>query len=195
MKQSFEMQQQVSNLKAANDKLIRKYVAEKMSSAWNNAVSSPVAIILIFVPLGIFANLEIHLRWPVIIAFWLCWLLFGMCDIFNAYPISKGSIIVTPANKLRQTLLNYCKRDRITTAICLPLLLGVFIWLAYELRLAFKYHFFSFEMSNTIANAAFWITIIIGIICALASLIVTYYVTPKKINELVAEIDELNGND
>lgn len=188
------MQQQISNLKTINNKLLQKYVAEKTNSKWEGVMAALALIIIVLVPLGIIANIKIDLGWPVIISFWICSSVFAMCGIFNTHPISKGSINVTPVNMLRQTLLSYCKRNRITTAICLPFFLGVFIWLAFALRHAINYQFLSFEIANDNSDIAFWITISIGVICTLAALISTYYSTPKEINELVAEIDEFNVN-
>lgn len=193
-KQSFEAQQQVSHLKVVNDKLLHKYVAEVTDAEWRGALwIAPICIILI-IPLGIIANLIIGLNWPVIIAFWACCFCTILCDIINAYPLSKGSIIITPAQALRETLLKFGWRDRVSTAIYLPIVLGVFIWLAFELRHTLNYHVLGLEIQDKISDFVFWGTLFGGFISVIGSIIQTYYSTSRLINSLVADIDEYNCN-
>ena len=194
IKKSFETQQQVNHLKVANDKLLHKYVAEVTDAHWSGILwPAPICIILV-IPLGIIANQEFGLNWSVIIAFGACCFCVFLCDIINAYPLSKGNIIITPAYALRETLLKYGWRDRVTTAIYLPIILGVFIWLAFELRHTLNHHVLGLEIRDKISDLVFWATLLAGFISVIGSIIHTYYSTSRLINSLVADIDEYNCN-
>jgi hypothetical protein len=193
MKQSFEAQQ-VGHLKVVNDKLLHKYVAEVTDARWRETLWLAPLYVIVFIPLGILANLKIGLNWPVIITFWACCFCTFLCDIINTYPLSKGSIIITPAHALRETLLKYGWRDRVSTAIYLPIVLGIFIWLAFELRHTLNYHVLGLEIQDKISDFVFWVTLFTGFIIVLGSIIQTYYSTSRLINRLVADIDDLNCN-
>lgn len=193
LRQSIETQQQVDHLKEVNDKLLHKYVAEVTDDQWHQVLCfAPLCVILI-VLLGI-TNLEFGLNWSVIIAFGSCCICIFLCDIINAYPLSKDRITITPTHALRETLLKFSWRDRVSTAIYLPIIMGVFIWLAFELRHALNHHVLGMEIRDKICDLAFWGTILVGLICVLVSIIHTYFSTSGLINRLVADIDELNCN-
>ena len=194
LRHSIETQQQVDNLKEINDKLLHKYVAKVTDAQWNQILcAAPVCVILV-VFLGILANQEFGLNWPVIIAVWTCCICTFLCDIINAYPLSKGCITITPAHALRETLLKYGWRDRVSTAIFLPIIMGVFIWLAFELRHALNYHFLGLEIRDKIGDLVFWGTLLVGFVSVLGAMINTFHSTSGLINSLVADIDDYNCN-
>ena len=192
--ENYELSQLVDQLKAVNDKLLHKYIAEVVNDIWGDTLAMTIIFVLI-IPLGILANLKLGLGWPVIIVFWICLLCIVICNIINAYPLSKACIINTPAHALRENLLKFSWRDKVFTAISLIVLLGVFIWLAFELQHALNTHFlFGIEIQNKISIFAFWATLMVGFTCILISFIHTYVSISGLIMRLVADIDELNCN-
>ena len=194
-KQPIETQQRIDNLKAVNEKLLRRYLVEKTKSYWENALGALIVSIVFCVTFGIVANRIIQLGWPVIIVFSIILITITACDAYNAYPLSKWNIALTPVHELRQTLVKFGKRDRITVAVLLPFFLVGAIWLAFELREAFYNNYYSEMSYDVTGDFAFWCCVLVGVMGVVGSLIYTYYLIPKRISELIAEIDELNGNE
>lgn len=194
LREIHEIRQRNKHLKEINDKLLHKYVAEVTDSIWDNTLWPVPLCVIAFIALGIIANIKIGLGWSVIIAFCAYWICVGVYEIFITYPLNKSSIAITPANALRQTLLHYCWRDRVAIAISLPIFIGLVIWLAFELRHSLYHHFLGFEIKDKIGDFAFWFTLIVAVPIIGAMIFSTFYETPKEINRLVADIDELNCN-
>lgn len=191
---SLDDEQQMSCMKTVNDKLLHKYVAEVTDAKWRYVVNSSTIPLIFFLLLGVFAYDKIGLSLPVIAVYCAFWLCSGVCDTIIAYPLSRSRIAKTPTAALRQTLLDFCWRDKVATAIRLPIFMGLSIWLAFELRHAFNYNIIGFEISNHTANVVFWAALIIPIVAIVDAVLNTYVFTPKKIDGLVREIDELSCN-
>lgn len=184
-------EQQISHLQQANDKLLHKYIAAVTDEKWSRALTSCILLLICFVPLGILGIIELHLKWSVVIAFWAWAVLAVVCELAYTYPLSKSRIAITPADKLRPTLLRFASFDRIVTTILLVLFVVLFIWVAFEVREALGFRILGYDLKEDITVPVFWFIIVLGVTCVISSILSTIQNT-HDINKLVADIDELS---
>jgi hypothetical protein len=192
-------QQQFNHLVEIKDNLLRMNAKLVIGNISGNAISGLIGSLILLVPLGILANMKIGLGWPVIIAVWLIFLASYLADVIIASPISKNEIDNAPIPELRLRLLKYTQRDKIASAIFIPLYLVIFVWLANAMRKA-VYLFvddlggFRPGAANSASELAFWIIMGIGIIFIIGIIVKTFISTPRTINQMVQIIDYANGN-
>ena len=192
-------QQQFNHLVEVKDNLLRMNAKLVIGNISGNAISGLIGSLILLVPLGILANMKIGLEWPVIIAVWLIFLASYLADIIIASPISKNEIDNAPIPELRSRLLKYTQRDKIASAIFIPLYLVIFVWLANAMRKA-VYLFvddlggFRPGAADSASELAFWIIMGLGIIFIIGIIVKTFISTPKTINQMVQIIDYANGN-
>ena len=183
--------QQINELETKNDKLLHKYVTFKMEK-YSVEFWSHIAAFVAFVIIGIFLHETINLKWPVIIAIWVVTLGLSIFSFNICQPITSSRIAITPTVTLRENLLTYSKNERTLTAIqgIADLLLS--IWLASEVQSRLFLGEIAYKLNITDINlpkVAFYIIILLGIVITLECFIGIFTVN-KKINELVADIDE-----
>ena len=182
------MEQQISLLKEVNDKLLRKYIMAQTRNFFGQQYGL-FLICILFVALGIFANLQFGLKWPVIVAICSTFFIWGLYYLVISLPLSKGNLSITNIENLQPILLKYKKCEIIGTTILLPIITTLFIWLAFELYDLFTDRIWIFEIDNRYGIVASVITIIFTLILILSAIYTTYN-SSQYIDSLVAEIEE-----
>lgn len=191
--------QQFEHLVEVKDNLLRMNAKLVLGNISSNAIGNLIVFLILLVPLGIFANMKIGLGWPVIIAVWFVFLASYLADVIIASPISKNEIDSTPIPELRSRLLKYTQRDKIASAIYIPIYLIVFVWLANAVRKAIYLHVNGIPdlkpgAADFASGFAFWVIMGLGIIFIIGIIIKTFISTPQTINQMVQMIDYSNGN-
>lgn len=186
--QNTGIEQQISYLKEVNDKLLRKYIIAQTKDYFGDQFVL-FATGILFVVLGIFANQQFGLKWPVIVAICSTFFLGGLYYLIISLPLSKGNLTITNIQNLQPTLLKYKKCDIIGTAILLPVITGLFIWLAFELYDLFTERIWIFEIDNRPGVYASVITIIFTLLLIFSGIYSTYN-SSKHIDSLVVDIEE-----
>lgn len=189
--QEDELLKQIDNLKKVNDKLLHKYVEECLKPLWDNVING-IWFLTFLVAIGIIANQCINLSWPVIVAVWLVFFLFFICEIYYTYPISSGQLAVTNSAQLQQVINSYRTKDLFFTVIFMPAVIGVFIWLAFEVRSALTKGSFYLNYGNALGELVFWFIIVILFFVFCGSIGYTYF-TFKKTEKLVTELGEIQA--
>lgn len=192
-------QQQFDHLVEVKDNLLRMNAKLIIGNISGNAISGLIGSLVLLVPLGIFANMKIGLGWPVIIAVWLIFLASYLADVIIASPISKNEIDNTPIPELRSRLLKYTQRDKIASAIYIPLYLIIFVWLANAVSKAIYLLVHEIQdlrpgAADSASSIIFWIIMGLGIFFIIGIIVKTFITTPKTINQMVQIIDYSNGN-
>ena len=182
-----EAEHQINHLKIVNDKLLHRYVIARTESFPNGISHIMVSILLM--GLGIWCHFEFGLNWSVIVAVCLTVLIVGLFEMLNAYPLSKGRLTITSTPDLQRTLFRYKKWCLIGTAVFLPLIAAVFLWLAFELRYVFTKIFLGFVIDDRLGMGVFVVTILLTLI-QIGEIVSNTYSTSKTIDNLVAEIEE-----
>ena len=186
-----ELLKQIDNLKKVNDKLLHKYVEEYLKPIRNDIYVIILALTFLVV-IGILANQCINLSWPVIVAFWLVFFLAAIFEIIYTYPISSSQLAVTNSAQLQQVINSYRKKDLIFTVIFTPAIIGVLIWLAFEVRSALTKGYFYLNYGNDLGELVFWFIIVIIFLILCGNIVHTYF-SLKKTEKLIAEIGEIQA--
>lgn len=186
--QNYELEQQICHQKEVNEKLLRRYIISQTRSSFGGQFAL-FALCLLFVTLGVFANLQLGLKWQVIVATCSTILIWGLYNLIITLPLTKGNLTTTSIQNLQPTLLRYKKCDLIGTAILLPILTALLIWLAFELYDLFTDHFWVSETDKRKGIVASSYTIIFTLLIVIGGICSTYSGT-KAIDDLVADIEE-----
>lgn len=181
-----EKEQQITQLKSVNEKLLRKYIIVR-----TKGYRGFPAFSLLLLYLGVFLISVKGLNWSIIVSILFSLIIGLVYFIIIRLPLSKGNLSVTPIQKLKPTLLKYRKLDIIGTTIFLLIITATLIWLAIELYSIYTIRFWFIEIDNRVGKIAYQATILITLIIILSTIISTYQ-DSDDIGSLVADIDEFN---
>lgn len=186
--QNSELEQQIRRQKEVNEKLLRKYVIAQTRSFFGGQYGIFIFCVVL-VALGIFANLQFDLKWTVIVAICSAFFMGGLYNLIITLPLTKGNLTISSIHNLQPTLLRYKKCDLIGTAILLPILTALLIWLAFELYDLFTDHFWVSEIDKRKGIVASVYTILFTLLIVIGGIYDTYS-KAKAIDDLVADIEE-----
>lgn len=187
-----ELEQQFNQQRMINDKLLRKYVIARTKNVPYEYLYILFAAVMA-IGFGIAAHQHLSLQWPVIVTTCFALLLTALYKLIISLPLSKGNIIMMDSKDLQHKLLQYKKRNVIGSICAMLIITTMLLWLAFELRYIFIWHFSSFENNDKIGVFVFTITIVITIIIVLTS-IYDSYSTSRNIDSIVEDINELKIN-
>ena len=186
-----ELEQKIDSQQMINEKLLRKYViarTEDFSSS--GGIVALVLLSVFLVVLGLLGHFKFDLKWPVIIAICSAVIIALLFEIHNRFPLSKGNLAITKISDFQPTLLKYKKSNLLFYSIFTPVFIGLFVWLAFELRTIFTKDLWGLEYDARFANFVFMLVIIFTIMMLIA-LVVDMFTKSRAVDRLVAEIDEL----